>query len=276
MEKGNSTRNKVLRSSEKYYTHRAEYYDLFAQRQRSDRETRREIEFLEHAFATHATRPIKRILDVACGGGRHIVGLAQRGYRCTGYDLTRERIDAARARARRAGVSLELRQGDATKLRLASKFDAILALYILFLLPSDDDVKRCLVQIHNLLLPGGILICNYFNPFSRGESSVSDLLRYGHSIEESHAPGIRITEIERLHDFDPLHGVAWVDETSFVEAPDGRHVFRDKERVRLFTYWDLACYLRESGFKDTWSYPDWKQKPVRKPKAKQVVFVARR
>jgi 2-polyprenyl-3-methyl-5-hydroxy-6-metoxy-1,4-benzoquinol methylase len=271
-----AARSQVLRSSERYYSRRAGYYDLLAQRRRSDKETPLEVAFLEHAFRTRATHPVKTVLDIACGGGRHIVGLAQRGYQCTGYDLARERIDAARTRAGRAGVSLELRQGDATKLHPARRFDAVLALYILFLLPSDEDVKRCLVQIHNLLLPGGVVVCNYFNPFPMGESSFTELLKQGRTVEESYAPGIRITEIARLRDYDPVHGVAWIDETTFVEAPDGRHVFRDKERIRFFTYWDLARYLQEAGFKDTWFYPDWKQKPARKPKAKQVVLVARR
>src|SRR5207253_10522444 len=39
-----------------------------------------------------------RILDVACGSGRHTVGLAKRGYRMTGFDLSRALLAEAQDR----------------------------------------------------------------------------------------------------------------------------------------------------------------------------------
>jgi hypothetical protein len=57
--------------------------------------------------------------------------------------------------------------------------------------------------------------------------------------EEGIAPHMRITDIQATHDYDPVMGVLWVDETTFIEAADGRHVFRDRERARLLTYWDM-------------------------------------
>ncbi len=99
-----------------YYARRAYYYDLLSQRHRTDKKTRRELAFLEFAFKKNATRRVSRVLDVACGGGRHIVGLARRGYQCTGQDLTPKRIKIAKSRATRFKVSVELSVGDATKL----------------------------------------------------------------------------------------------------------------------------------------------------------------
>ncbi len=72
------------------------------------------------------------------------MGLARRGYECVGQDFTRERVEMAKARAHRAQVSVRLKRADATRLRFVSEFDAVLALNILFLLPDDDDVQRCL------------------------------------------------------------------------------------------------------------------------------------
>ncbi len=204
------------------------------------------------------------------------MGLAERGYKCTGYDLTLERVEAAKARARRARVSVELKQGDATNLPRNRKFDAVIALYILFLLPDDEHVKGALRRIRDLLSPRGVLVCNYYNPFTTGKTWLSEVMKRNNRIDEARAPGIRITDIEKLAQFDPVQGVAWVDETSVIEVPKGRHVFRDRERVRLFTYWDLMRYLGDAGFKEIESYPDWEQKQKKKPKAEQVVFVARK
>jgi SAM-dependent methyltransferase len=239
--------------------------------------TKRELDFLEHVFRTHATRPIKNVLDVACGNGRHVFGLARRGYKCTGIDYTPERVQIAKNRAKREGVSVKLLQGDATRLTFENEFDAVLALYILFLLPNDDDVLKTLSCGYRALRKGGLLISNIGNPFYAGKSWFSlQTIFKGLKVVEERAPGLRVTEIIRLHDFDPIQCVAWWQETNVIETPEGNHVFRDRERLRLFTYWDILHYLQAAGFKDIKCYPDWKVTPPKKPKAQTLVFVSRK
>ncbi len=152
----------------------------------------------------------------------------------------------------------------------------MLGLYIIFLLPDDEAVKRCLRGVHRSLRSRGVFVCNIFNPFTKGKNWVAEAMRSRDMIEEQKAPGIRVVEIQRTHDYDPVRGVVWVDETTIIEAPDGRHIFRDRERARLFTYWDIYHYLRSAGFRDVECYPDWEVKPTKTPKAEQLVFVARR
>ncbi|MFZ0965554.1 MAG: class I SAM-dependent methyltransferase [Candidatus Bathyarchaeia archaeon] len=277
MDRSENTRETVLKASRAYYAHLAYYEDLLAQRQRrAAKTTKRELDFLEFAFRTHATRRVRDVLDVACGNGPHVVGLALRGYQCTGQDYTPERVQMAKARAKREGVSVKLSQGDATRLEYQNEFDAVLALLILFLLPNDDDVVKSLRQIHRALRSGGILVCNVYNSLYAGKGWFSGVIHKGLYVDESHARGIRITTICRLQDFEPIQGVAWEKETSIIEAPDGIHIFRDRERVRLFTYWDILHYLQVAGFKETKSYPDWKTKPPKKPKAETLIFVSRK
>ena len=84
-----NARETVLKASRAYYAHLAYYEDLLAQRERRAAETtKRELDFLEFAFRAHATHRVRDVLDVACGNGRHVVGLAHRGYECTGQDYT--------------------------------------------------------------------------------------------------------------------------------------------------------------------------------------------
>ena len=266
----------VLRHSREYYAHRATYYDLVVQKAGIGKDTRKELDFVEYVLRTHSTRPVKKIADIACGGGRHIISLAKRGYECTGYDLVPERVEVAKAFAKRMGVSVNLTQGDATRLTREKHFDAILALYMLFLLPSDDDVRRCLAGVHRLLSPGGVLVCNIYNPFTKGNHWVKELVEKGSYVEEARGPGIRFIEIGKVKTFDPVKGELWEDETAIIKAPDGLHIFRDSERVRLLTYWDVKHYLEEVGFKEIVPYADWKSKPRGKLRAEQIVFVARK
>jgi len=278
MKRLKNTRETVLKASRTYYAHRAYYEDLLVQRQRRFVEAnKRELSFLEQAFSAHTTHPIKKILDVACGSGRHVFGLAKLGYECTGLDYTPERIQIAKERAKREGLSVKLLQGDATQLSYENEFDAVLALYVLFLLPNDDDVLKCLSLIHRALRPGGILVCNVGNPFYKGKHWFSlNAIYEGLRVIEDRAPGIHSTEVIRLRDFDSMHGVAWWQETSTIETPDGIHIFRDRERLRLFTYWDIVHYLQLAGFKNVKCYPDWETRLPKKPKAETLVFVSRK
>jgi SAM-dependent methyltransferase len=280
MRKRRNARDEVLEASRAYYAHRAYYEDLLIQRRRHvSKFTKRELAFLEHAFQVYApaTRSIKDVLDVACGNGRHVIGLASRGYQCTGLDYTAERVQIAKNRAKRQGVSVKLLQGDATRFDYENEFDAVLALYILFLLPNDDDVLETLRCGYRALRKGGILICNIGNPFYSGKDwfSLQTIYR-GLNVVEDRAPGIRITETVRLRDFDPIHGVAWWQETNIIEAPDGTHVFRDRERLRLLTYWDLLHYLQAANFKEIKCYTNWKIEPPKKRKSEALIFIARK
>jgi SAM-dependent methyltransferase len=276
MDRLENARETVLKASRAYYAHLAYYEDLLSQRARRVAKTKRELDFLEFAFHAHATHPVRDVLDVACGNGPHVVGLALRGYKCTGQDYTPERVQMAKAWAKREDVFVKLSRGDATRLEYQNEFDAALALYILFLLPDDNDVVKSLRQIHRALRPGGVLVCNVYNSLYAGKGWFSDVIHKGLHVEESRARGIRITSICRLRDFEPIHGVAWDQETNVIEAPDGVHVFRDRERLRLFTYWDALHYLQVAGFKENKCYPDWKTEPPKKPKAETLVFVSRK
>jgi SAM-dependent methyltransferase len=272
------TKETVLKASRAYYAHLAYYEDLWAQRSRRlTKATKRELDFIESAFHVHATHQVRDVLDVACGNGRHIIGLAHRGYQCTGLDFTPERVEIAKVIAKREGVSVKLLQGDATKLKYENEFDAALALYILFLLPDDDDVLKSLQQIYQALKPEGILICNIGNPFYDGKDWFSlKEIHKGHRVSERRFRGMKFTTIDRIQDFDPVHGVAWWQEKSIIEDPDGIHIFRDRERLRLFTYWDILHYLQEVGFKEIKCYIDWKIQPVKKPKEEKIIFVSRK
>ena len=273
-----NARETVLKASRAYYAHLAYYADLLAERERRAAETtKRELDFLESAFRAHATHRVRDVLDVACGNGKHVVGLAHRGYKCIGQDYAPEQVQIAQAKARREGVSVKLLEGDATRLKYESEFDAVLALYILFLLPDDDSVLTCLQQIHRALKSGGIIICNISNAFHEGKDWFSlKTIHQGHFFQEIRVPGMRYISMDRVQDFDPLHGVAWWQETHVIEAPDGVHIFRDHERLRLFTYWDILHYLQVAGFKEIKCYPDWKIKLPKKPKAETLVFVSRK
>ncbi|HVP17283.1 MAG TPA: class I SAM-dependent methyltransferase, partial [candidate division Zixibacteria bacterium] len=131
-----SARKIVQKASRSYYAHLGDYEECTY----AEDTNKRELDFLEFAFRMHAIHKVRSVLDIACGSGRHILGLARRGYECVGQDYTPEQVQIAKARRRRDGLSVKLLQGDATKLKYDNDFDAVLAVRILFLLPDDESV----------------------------------------------------------------------------------------------------------------------------------------
>jgi SAM-dependent methyltransferase len=105
-----------------------------------------------------------RILDVACGAGRHTIGLAKRGYRVTGLDLSSALLAEARKAARLAHVKATFVRGDMRRLRFANAFDAAISMFTsfgYFDTPAED--RRVLRGIARALRPRGKFLIEMFN-----------------------------------------------------------------------------------------------------------------
>jgi cyclopropane fatty-acyl-phospholipid synthase-like methyltransferase len=70
--------------------------------------------------------PPARLLDLPCGAGRHALGLAARGYKVTGVDISEDAIQ--RASAAGAGLPARFLRADMRDFRAPAPFDAILCL----------------------------------------------------------------------------------------------------------------------------------------------------
>ncbi len=81
--------------------------------------TKEEIAFLkEYINGSNA-----RILDLACGGGRHSIGLAREGHHVTGIDIGWYPIKLAKKEAKSENLEIEYIQGDILRLNYENEFD---------------------------------------------------------------------------------------------------------------------------------------------------------
>ncbi len=97
-----------------------------------------------------------RILDVACGSGRHTIGLAKRGYRMTGFDLSRALLAEARKAARLAQVKPMFVEGDMRRLRFTNAFDAAISMFTSFgYFDRPEEDREVLQGIARALHPRG-------------------------------------------------------------------------------------------------------------------------
>jgi len=104
----------------------------------------------------------RRVLDVGCGGGLLAEGMARRGARVTGIDLSPAALEVARLHALESGVTVEYREMAAEDLAEAERgaFDLVTCLEMLEHVPDPVRAVRSLAQ---LVRPGGHVICSTIN-----------------------------------------------------------------------------------------------------------------
>jgi SAM-dependent methyltransferase len=122
--------------------------------------TAREVEFIERALAL---APGAAVLDLACGFGRHAIGMAARGHRVTGVDFNPRYLEIAAADARTAGVEVAWRVADMRSLPFDGEFGAAYSYFTSFGYFDDAENERVLGQVTRALAPGGRFLIDLFN-----------------------------------------------------------------------------------------------------------------
>ncbi len=85
--------------------------------------TVKEVDFVVEALKL---RGGERVLDLACGFGRHALELARRGYSVVGVDFTPAYIADARATAQQEHLAAEFLEMDVLKVSFREQFDVVL------------------------------------------------------------------------------------------------------------------------------------------------------
>src|SRR5438128_12685772 len=69
--------------------------------------------------------PGKTVLEIGCGTGTNAIAFARRGYRVTAVDYVELAVRRAREKARKAGIEIDFRVGDATRMDLGGRYDVV-------------------------------------------------------------------------------------------------------------------------------------------------------
>src|SRR3954447_541021 len=70
----------------------------------------------------------ERVLDLACGSGRHSLELTRQGFETVGADISPELLEIARRDAEQAGLEVEFVEADLRDLDFEAEFDIVLSL----------------------------------------------------------------------------------------------------------------------------------------------------
>lgn len=118
-------------------------------------------------------RDAKRIFDVGCGNGRHVVFFAEQGFEVYGIDISKEAIEIANAWLFKKGLKAYLRVGDIEKLPFDSEhFDVVISAEVLDHVPFSK-AKKVIKEIRRVCAPNGYIYITLRSTedseFGRGE-----------------------------------------------------------------------------------------------------------
>ena len=202
--------------------------------------------FVETILASLSLPDDARVLDVACGPGRHALQFALAGMDVAGVDLSRPMLDQGRRALMQcieeqdegAGTPrLLLAQADMRALPFAvdpGRADLVVNLFTAFgYFETEEDDALALEQMARSLKPGGVLILDFLNR----PHVVGNLVEEDGEYRE----GLHIKVERGLTDLDRR-----VEKTITLEYADGR-VESHTESVRLYSRDDLERLARYAG-----------------------------
>jgi len=106
----------------------------------------------------------QKVLDLACGFGRHSVVFAQKGFDVTGYDLSEGFLKKARELAESLVVGVNWQQGDMRDIKYENEFDAIINMFTAFgFFDREEEDLKVLKGVIQALKPGGQFMMDVLN-----------------------------------------------------------------------------------------------------------------
>jgi SAM-dependent methyltransferase len=212
-----------------------EYHALYPHR--DDEDARRAIALIRRVVKWKSG---DRILDLACGPGRHAAELARWGGQVVGFDLSRAMLRRARERSGGSLVrgdmrALPFRNGSfALAVNLFTSFGYFL---------DDEEHRRVVQQVVAALSPGGYFVLDYLN--------AAHVRRTLKLTEQAKGRDVLVTRrIDAANRF-VIKEIELRDE--------GR---RFEERVRLFDADELAGLFTDAGLEVTARFGDYDGAPA--------------
>lgn len=118
----------------------------------TEERTRQEVDFIAGSLGLPNGAAV---LDLACGIGRHAIGMARRGHRVTGVDFNGSYLEIAAADAAGAGVEVRWQTADMRQLDFDREFDGAYSYFTSFGYFSDAENESVLDRIARSVRPGG-------------------------------------------------------------------------------------------------------------------------
>lgn len=228
------------------------YHILYKDRDHKEAEI-----FLDHLITFLSPKPGSRILDVACGKGRHSIYLNKKGFSVTGYDLSEESITFDK---QFENDRLEFFLHDMREIFRSNYYDIVINLFSSYgYFDKERDNIRCLISHATALKPDGIFVFDYFN--------CSKIVSSGEVKMEKTVDGINFQIQKNVVGNVVLKNIAFTDKGKNYEF---------EERVMLLNKQTLERFFSLAGLQITHTFGNYDLMPFDENTSERLILVAKK
>jgi SAM-dependent methyltransferase len=194
-----------------------------------------------------------KILDLACGKGRHSIYLNQLGFNVLGADLSENSIAEA---SKNTNKNLAFKVHD-MRLPFEEKFDAIFNLFTSFgYFESDDDNLTTLIAIKESLSEYGFAVIDFMNVNHVIANLVAEETKTVDNIDFYIKRYVKDNHIFKEIDFE-----------------DNDEKFHFTEKVQALTLQDFEAMMEEAGIFLLDIFGDYKLKKFHKTESERLIMI---
>lgn len=210
--------------------------------------------FIDQLTNRLSFRPEDRILDLACGRGRHAVYLNQKGFDVTGIDISPENIAFAQSFA---NEKLRFLVHDMRLHFPLAPFDYILNLFTSFgYFRTEGENFRTIQSLANVLKPGGQLVVDFMN--------TEKVIRELQPREVKVIDGLEFNLRKKVED-----GFILKD----IDFKIGEEKHRFQEKVKALRQADFMGYFNHAGLRLVHLFGDYDLNPFDPEHSNRMIFV---
>ncbi|MBS4033804.1 MAG: class I SAM-dependent methyltransferase [Ignavibacterium sp.] len=232
-----------------------EYLNVYQHRNESEAEVL--VDLILNSISLERS---SKVLDMACGTGRHSILFARKGFDVTAVDLSWNMISAAQKKAELENLQIKFIQSDLRNFTYSSKFDLIVNLFTSFgYFESDSENFRILETAYDHLNSEGYFVLDFFNkdfieqnlnPESR------EKIKNGEIIQQRKIDGLRI-----------------IKKIIVTTSGNSKEYF---ESVRMFSKEELVNELIRIGFAIEKTFGDFHGNKFEQYSSSRIIIIARK
>jgi ubiquinone/menaquinone biosynthesis C-methylase UbiE len=232
-----------------------EYQSVYQHRNERDAEDLVTL-ILTNIILNHSAK----VLDMACGTGRHSILFAKKGFNVTAVDLSKNMLSVARSKAQSENLNINFVQADLRYFAYTVKFELIVNLFTSFgYFESDIENFHILKSAYLHLNESGYFVLDFFNKHFIENNLVLesiDKIGSGEIIQRRKIEGQRIIK-------DIL-------------IKNNGHSKMFRESVRMYDPEELSSELTRIGFAIEKTFGDFHGSKFDKTYSKRIILFARK
>lgn len=222
-----------------------------------NRDMREAEYFLRNLVRRLSFQKDMKLVDLACGKGRHSIFLNSLGYDVMGVDLAAHSIAEAKASE---NERLHFDVQDLRNLPYVNQFDVALNLFTSFgYFDCDDTNKKVIAQVHKILKPGGIVVIDFMNV---------DVVLKGLIQHE--------TKVVQDISFDITKRIEGGKIIKRIEFTDNGKQYSFNEEVQVLSKKDFEVLLEQGGFEVIHVYGNYKLEEFDPNASDRLILIARK